>query len=166
MRLFPALLFATMLGSSSAAIADVSTTPLHLINGYIESAGDCSERIVEWNRKYNQKAISGEVSRIFYYRVISFQEWGPCGRPYFKNIFNELQKIWGIYSTNQVTDAELAAKEAELLKLFFAALAAGNQGAEMVARYEQDTAWRLTQLIPDRQFFNCTYFGDQPKCAQ
>lgn len=166
MRLFPALLFATLLAGSSASFAEVTSTPLHLINSYIENAGNCSKRIVDWNRDYNPKALSGEIPRTFYYRVLGFQDWGPCGRPYFKNIFSELQKTWGIYGTGTVTDAELEAKEAELLKLFFSALAAGNQGAEMVARYEQDTAWRLSQLIPDRQFFNCTYFGDKPRCTQ
>ncbi len=32
-------------------------------------------------------------------------------------------------------------------------------------RYEQTIAAKLIRLEPERQFFNCTYFGDQPKCT-
>ena len=125
----------------------------------------CSENLVEWNRKYNARAISGDVSRVFYYHVISFQEWGQCGQPYMKEIFSELQKSWLIFSRRHVSEAAAETKEAELIGLLFAAIRAGEQGSELVNRYIRQTTSKLMNLEPERQYFNCTYFGDQPACT-
>lgn len=158
------LLVIWLFGLSAPALA-ISSAPLHIINAYIEGSGRCSRNIIEWNRKYNGRAISGDVSRVFYYHVISFQEWGECGRPFMKEVFSELQKTWLIYSRNLVSEAAAEAKEAELIDLLFAALRAGDQGHDLVNRYIRQTTSKLMNLEPERQYFNCTYFGDQPICS-
>jgi len=164
MRLFAAIFLVGLLCGGSASAA-VSTAPLLALNAYIEGSGNCDERAVEWNRKYNARTIAGEVSRAFYYRVIGYQEWGDCGRPYFKDIFGELQKIWLIFGKGRVSEAEIEAKESELINLMFAALKAGNRGGALVQRYERQTTIRLINLVPDRQYFNCTFFGDNAQCT-
>jgi hypothetical protein len=138
--------------------------PLLVLNAYIEGNGRCSTELIEWNRKYNARTIAGDISRVFYYRAISFQEWGGCGQPYMKIVFAELQKIWLIFNQGIVSEAEIEAKEAELINLLFTALASGTNGNELVQRYEQRTHSRLMGLEPERQYFNCTFFGDQPQC--
>lgn len=165
MRLFPAIFLVSLLCGGSAPASAVSTAPLLTLNAYIEGSGHCDERVVEWNRKYNARTIAGEVSRVFYYRVIGFQEWGDCGRPFFKDIFNELQKIWLIFAKGRVSAAEIEAKENELINLMFAALNAGNQGSALIQRYERQTTARLMNLVPERQYFNCTFFGENVQCT-
>lgn len=165
MRLTPVYLLAIWLGAVATPAAALPTAPLQVLNAYIEASGNCSPNLVEWNRKYNARTITGEVLRTFYYRAISFQEWGACGRPYFRNIFSELQKIWLIHALGRASEAEVEAKEAELINLMFAALTAGNEGEQMVQNYEQQTTARLMGLVPERQFFNCTFFAKQPKCT-
>lgn len=160
----PTLLLAAFLTLPAPAFA-LSDAPLRVISSYIDSNANCSEQIADWNRKNGKRAIAGEISREFYYRVLGFLDWGACGRPYFKPIFIELQKAWTIYSNRRVTEAEYTAKEAELINLLFSALQAGDAGEAMVRRYEQTIAAKLIRLEPERQFFNCTYFGDQPKCT-
>jgi hypothetical protein len=158
------LLTAWLWGLATPAGA-LPTAPLHVLNAYIEGSSQCSEQLVEWNRKYNARTVAGEVPRIFYYRAVALQEWGACGRPYFKKVFGELQKIWIIFGRGGVTEAEVTAKEAELFNLMFSALEAGSQGGEMVERYEQLTTSRLMNLVPERQYFNCTFFANKAKCT-
>lgn len=129
MRLFVVIFLLGLLCGGSAPANAVSTAPLLAINAYIEGSGNCDERVVNWNRKYNARTISGEVSRVFYYRVIGYQEWGNCGRPYFKEMFGELQKIWLIFENGRVSEAEIEVKESELINLLFAALNAGDRGS-------------------------------------
>lgn len=152
------------LGGLVRPAAALSDAPLQVLTSYIESNG-CGEQVVDWTRKNGSRVLSGELSRDFFYRVLGFIDWGSCGRPYFKPIFIELQKAWKIYSKGQVTEAEYTAKESELINLLFAALRAGGDGEAMVRRYEQRIAGKLIRLEPERQFFNCTYFGEQPKCV-
>lgn len=164
-RLLPvALLLAGLCGLSTPARA-LDDAPLRILSSYIESNNNCSEQIVEWNRKNGKRAIAGEISREFYYRVLGFLDWGACGRPYFKPVFVELQKAWTIYAKHRVSEAEYDAKESELINLLFAAIRAGNGGEAMIRRYEQNIAARLIRLEPERQYFNCTFFGDQPRCT-
>ena len=158
------LLILALLAPATAAHA-LPAEPLLILNAYIESNPHCSDAIVEWNRKYNARTIAGDALRTFYYRVISFQEWGGCGRPFFKPIFSELQKTWLIYAAGRVSEAEADAKEAELINLMFAALRAGDDGAAMVAHYEQDTTARLMRLVPEHLYFKCTFFGDKAACT-
>lgn len=163
-RLIPFALLLVWLGAFSAPALALNEAPLRIISSYIDSNPNCSEQITEWNKKNGKRAIAGEISREFYYRVLGFLDWGACGRPYFKPVFIELQKVWMIYSKGLVSEAEYNAKEGELINLLFAAIQAGDQGEAMVRRYQQNIAARLIRLEPERQFFNCTYFGDQPKC--
>ena len=164
-RLIPFALLLAWLCAFSAPVFALNEAPLRIISSYIDTNPNCSVQITEWNRKNGSRAISGELSRDFFYRVLGFLDWGECGRPYFKPIFIELQKAWKIYSKGLVTEAEYEAKEAELINLLFAALRAGDDGAAMVKRYENRIAAKLIRLEPERQYFNCTYFGDQPKCT-
>lgn len=163
-RLIPFALLLVWLGAFSAPALALNEAPLRIISSYIDSNPNCSEQITEWNKKNGKRAIAGEISREFYYRVLGFLDWGACGRPYFKPVFIELQKVWMIYSKGLVSEAEYNAKEGELINLLFAAIQAGDQGEAMVRRYQQNISARLIRLEPERQFFNCTYFGDQPKC--
>ncbi|MGE5471416.1 MAG: hypothetical protein ACM3X0_11515 [Bacteroidota bacterium] len=167
-RLRPGLccLAISLLGIASPAAAVPSTAPLAILNAYVENNGRCPDDLIAWNRKYNARTIAGEVSRIFYYRAIGNQEWGACGRPFFKSIFSELQKIWLVFAQGDVTEAEIEAKEDEIFNLMFAALAAGSEGGELVQRYEQRTTSRLMSQTPERQYFNCTFFGDRVRCVR
>ena len=165
MRPISICLLAIWLCCLATPASALPTAPLQVLNTYIEGSGRCSENLVEWNRKYNARTVAGEVSRIFYYRAIALQEWGPCGRPYFKKVFSELQKIWLIFAKGIVTEAEITAKEAEVINLLFSALAAGSEGGQMVEHYEQQTNWRLMNLEPERHYFNCTFFADKPYCT-
>jgi len=165
MRLFVVIFLVGLLCAGSATANSVSTAPLLAINAYIEGSGNCDERVVNWNRKYNARTISGEVSRVFYYRVIGYQEWGNCGRPYFKEMFGELQKIWLIFENGRVSEAEIEVKESELINLLFAALNAGDRGSELIQRYVQVTTVRLNNQVPERQYFNCTFFGEKAQCT-
>lgn len=158
------LLFVWLCGNPLPAAA-LTDAPLRVLTSYIENNARCSEQISDWNRKNGSRAISGELSREFFYRVLGFLDWGECGRPYFKPIFIELQKVWKIYSKGLVSEAEYEAKESELINLLFAALNAGDEGPAMVKRYENRIAAKLIRLEPEHQYFNCTYFGDQPKCT-
>lgn len=150
--------------SAPPALA-LNEAPLRILSSYIETNYNCSEQITEWNRKNGKRAIAGEISREFYYRVLGFLDWGACGRPFFKPVFIELQKAWAIFAKQRVSEEQYNAKESELINLLFAALQAGDAGEAMVRRYEQTMAAKLIRLEPERQFFNCTYFGDQPKCT-
>lgn len=165
MRYPPIALLLVWLCGYPLPAAALSDAPLRVLTSYIESNDRCSEQISDWNRKNGKRAISGELPREFFYRVLGFLDWGGCGRPYFKPIFIELQKAWKIYSKGLVSEAEYEAKESELINLLFAALRAGSDGDALVKRYENRIAAKLIRLEPERQYFNCTYFGDQPKCT-
>lgn len=158
-------LLALWLCGHSLPAAALTDAPLRVLTSYIENNARCSEQIADWNRKNGNRALSGELSREFFYRVLGFLDWGACGRPYFKPIFIELQKAWKIYTKGLVSEQEYEAKENELINLMFAALNAGDQGDAMVKRYESRIAAKLIRLEPERQYFNCTYFGEQPKCT-
>jgi hypothetical protein len=164
MRYATIALLLTWLCSHALPAAALSDAPLRVLTSYIEGNVRCSEQISEWNRKNGSRAVNGELSRDFFYRVLGFLDWGECGRPYFKPIFIELQKAWTIYSKGLVSEQEYAAKESELIDLLFAALRS-EDGSALVQRYEQRIAAKLIHLEPERQYFNCTYFGDQPKCS-
>lgn len=156
------LLLAWLLWHVSAAAA-VSDAPLRALNAYIEQNRGCSEQVVEWNRRYSPKALAGETSRDFYYRVLGYQDWGACGRPYFRAILVELQKVWAIFSRGLVTQSEFEAKEAELINLWFAALK-DERGEQMVQDYEARIAAQLISQVPPKQYFNCTFFGAKARC--
>lgn len=164
MRLISICLLAVWLGAFAQPAAALPTAPLQVLNTYIEGNGRCSEDLIAWNRKYNAGTIKGEVSRIFYYRAIALQEWGDCGPRYIRKVFGELQKVWLIFARGYVSEAQIEAKEAELINLLFSALAAGKAGGDLIQRYEERTEWRLMQLQPERHYFNCTFFGEIPKC--
>lgn len=159
------LLFIFLWGQIATAAA-LSNAPLHILNAYIEQNGACPERLVEWNRNYNRKVLLGEASRVFYYRVLGYMDWGTCLSRPVQKIFGELQKVWTIFEMGTVSEAEVEAKEAELINLFFSALSDKNGGDQLVKDYEAATAARLFQLVPEKQYFNCTYFGDKPRCAR
>lgn len=165
MRSFPAWLLMTWLFGHACTAAAVSDAPLRALNAYIEQSGNCSEQLVAWNRQYSPKAIAGQTSRAFYYRVLGYQEWGQCGRPFFRAILSELQKVSIIFSKGLASENEFEAKEAELINLWFAALKDEQRGVQMVQAYESRTAARLINLVPPKQYFNCTFFGDQARCA-
>lgn len=160
------LLFMGLSGQSLPAAA-LSDAPLRVLTSYIENNPRCGEQITEWHQKNGTRVLNGELSRDFFYRVLGFINWGECGRPFFKPVFIELQKAWKIYTKGLVTESEYEAKEAELIDLLFAALRASNEGEgeALVKRYEQRIAAKLFRLEPERQYFNCTYFGEQAKCA-
>lgn len=157
------LLLACLLWKFSAAAA-VSDAPLRALNAYIEQNGSCSEQVIEWNRRYNPKALAGETSRDFYYRVLGYQDWGRCGRPFFRSLLGELQKVWAIYAKGLVSPAEFEAKEAELINLWFAALKNEERGEQMIQDYEARMAAQLIALVPPKQYFNCTFFGAKARC--
>lgn len=165
MRPISICLLAIWLWGLATPAAALPTASLQVLNAYIESSGQCSENLVEWNRKYNARTVAGEVSRVFYYRAIALQEWGACGRPYFKKVFGELQKIWLIFAQGKVSEAEITAKESEVINLLFSALEAGSDGGQMVERYEQRTNWRLMNLVPEQHYFNCTFFAEKARCT-
>jgi len=164
-RLLPLTLLLIWLNGYSGAALALNDAPLRILSSYIESNPNCPEQITEWNLKNGKRVISGEIPRNLFYRVLGYMDWGVCGRPYFKQIFAELQKVWTIYTKGLVTESEYNAKESELINLLFTSMQAGQQGEAMVRRYEQNIAAKLFQLEPERQYFNCTYFGDQPKCT-
>lgn len=151
-------------GYAGAAFA-LSNAPLQILSSYIESNPNCPEQLTEWNQKNGKRVVAGEIPRDLFYRVLGYMDWGSCGRPYFKRIFIELQKVLMIYSKGLVSESEYNAKESELINLLFASMQAGEQGEAMVRHYEQNISARLFRLEPERQYFNCTYFGDQPKCT-
>lgn len=152
------------LSASAFGAGAASDAPLLAINAYIEKSGNCSEDFLAWNRRYGPRAITGETTRTFYYQALSFHDWGLCGRPFFRAIFSELQKVWLIRAKGLVTESEAETKEVELVNLFFAALES-SKGNEMVRSYEARTAARLASLVPEKQFFNCTFFGPQAYCT-
>jgi hypothetical protein len=160
-RTLLALALLALAGSASA----LSTAPLLALNSYIEQDGRCPEQLLDWNRKYNPQTVAGESPRTFYYRVLAYSDWGACGQPWFKPLFSELQKIWLIHAQGLVSDTEVESKENELINLFFSALANHN-GDELIHRYETVTTTRLMNLVPEKQFFNCTFFGKQARCTQ
>lgn len=159
------LALAWLWGQANLASA-VSNAPILALSSYIENSRNCSQRVVEWNREYSRSTMSGETGRDFYYRVLEFQDWGPCGRPFFRPVLWELRKAWGIYSKGLVTEAQLEAKEAELINLFFAALRDEKRGSQIVKAYEARTAGRLIDLENPKQFTSCTFFGDEPRCME
>lgn len=152
------------LSASAFGAGAASDAPLLAINAYIEKSGNCSADFLAWNRRYGPRAIAGETTRTFYYQALSFHDWGLCGRPFFRAIFSELQKIWLIHAKGLVSESEAETKEVELVNLFFAALES-SKGNEMVRSYEARTAARLANLVPEKQFFNCTFFGQQAYCT-
>jgi hypothetical protein len=164
MRYATIALLLAWLCSHALPAAALSDAPLRVLTSYIESNARCSEQISEWNRKNGSRAVNGELSRDFFYRVLGFLDWGDCGRPYFKPVFIELQKAWKIYAQGLVSEQAYEAKETELINLLFAALRSAD-GSALVQRYEQRITGKLMRLEPERQYFNCTYFGDDPKCT-
>ncbi|RIX46052.1 MAG: hypothetical protein D3M94_10070 [Rhodocyclales bacterium GT-UBC] len=157
-------ILALALLASTQVAWPASSAPLLAINAYIEKNGDCSADFLAWNRRYSPRAISGESTRTFYYQALSYLDWGRCSRPFFRAIFSELHKVWLIRAKGYVSEEQAEAKEAELINLFFSALD-NDQGNDMVRNYEARTAARLSRLEPEKQFFNCTFFGQQAYCA-
>lgn len=165
-------------GSGQAAPADtrqpdpgarpaaLSPGPLQALEAYIELSGACATELIEWNRVYGKKVLSGETPRDFYYRVLAYQGGGQCGAPFFVSIFSELQKISEILSQGLISEAEFEAKEAELVNLFFAAVKDRKQGEQLVLAYEKATTQRLIRLDEPRQYSNCTFFGESPRCRE
>lgn len=166
MRLYRKLLLVVWLWASPFHALAVSDAPLLALTAYIENAGNCSERLVHWNREYSKKTIAGETQRAFYYRVLGFMDWGPCGKPFFRPILGELQKTWNIFAAGLVSQVEFEAKERELINLLFAALKDDKRGQQMVWEYETGIAAKLIDLDPPRQYFNCTFFGDLLRCLE
>jgi len=164
-KLVPLSLLLIWLSGYSCTALALSDAPLRILSSYIESNHNCPEQITEWNLKNGKRAVAGEIPRDLYFRVLGYMDWGACGRPYFKRIFIELQKVWMIYSKGLVSESDYSAKESELINLLFASMQAGEHGEAMVRRYEQNISAKLFRLEPERQYFNCTYFGDQPKCT-
>jgi len=164
MRKTPIILLSIWLFAYAQPADALSDAPLRVLTSYIEN-NRCGEQITEWNRKNGSRMLNGELSRDFFYRVLGFLDWGECGRPYFKPVFIELQKAWKIYSKELVSEQQYETKEAELIDLLFTALRAGSGGEALVKAYEQRIAAKLFRLEPERQYFNCTYFGELPKCA-
>lgn len=162
----PLLLALGLMTLSPAGISAplVSPAPLLALSQYIDKEGACSESVMEWNRRHLGKVVSGESSRSFYFRAITFQNWGSCGQPFQKRVFSELQKSWQIFSLGKVTVQQYESKEMLLINLLLAALRAGADGESLVVRYEENVSSRLFELVPDLQYFNCTYFGDDPRC--
>jgi hypothetical protein len=142
----------------------VSSAPLQILTALIESDPSCPATLVDWNRKYSALVIAGEVPRDFYYRVLGFQEWRTCGQPYYKRIFGEFQKSWLIYQRKKVDDRQIEAKEAELINLLISARQAGAMGESQVDSYEQAIRNFLFNMEPERQYYDCTLFGGQPRC--
>lgn len=159
------LLIIWLLWGHASFAAAVSNAPLQALNAYIENASTCPEQLIEWNRKYNARTMAGETPRNFYYRVLGFQSWGQCGKRSFVPILNELQKTGLIFAKGLVSEAELEAKEAELITLFFAVVKNEELGERMVKEYETRMTARLIRLTPEKQYFDCTFFGDQPRCT-
>lgn len=158
-------LFLAWLWGYTTLAAAVSNAPLLALGAYIENpANRCSSRIVEWNREYGQKAVSGETPRSFYYRVLGYQDWGECGRAYFRIVFDEFVKVWNMFSLGVVSEDEFEAKEAELINLFFAAAKDLKGGERLIQEYQRSISARLIDLEPPRQFFDCTFFGEQHRC--
>lgn len=140
--------------------------PLLALGAYIELSGNCDGDLVEWNRTNLGKARRGEITRSAYYRLLGYLAWGPCGRPYFATILDELQKAADIHAEGLVSAPEFERKEAELVNLFFAALQDEKNGDALVRTYERTMAARLTGLAQPRQYFDCTFFGDEPQCRE
>lgn len=157
-------LAAAWLWGYASLAAAVSSAPLQAINSYIQNSGNCSERVVEWDKEYGEKAVNGETSRDFYYRVLDFLDWGQCGKPFFRPVISELRKVWIIYARGKVSEAEFEAKEAELVNLLFAAMKDEARGAQMVRAYQARMTSRLINLDMPKQYTNCTFFGDKPGC--
>lgn len=164
MHLLRPYLLLLWLATHAPLAAAVSDAPLQAINTYIEHTGNCPAQLVEWNRRYSKETLTGATTRDFYYRVLSFSDWGDCGRPFLRSILVELQRAWIFFTKGIVSEVEFEAKERELVELFFAAVKDGKQGASMVRAYEAAIAARLNDLDPPRQYFSCTYFGQRPYC--
>lgn len=158
------LLVALFLCGQAALANAVSDGPLQALNAYIENTKGCPAQLVEWNREYFPKTRDGETPRNFYYRVLNTQDWGRCGRPYFKFILGELQKAWLMYFKQLVSEAEFEAKEGELVDLFFAALEDPKHGDQKVRDYENDANARLLAQEPQRQYYDCMFFGKKLRC--
>lgn len=150
--------------SPSFPATRLSTAPLQALAAYIELSGTCSRNLVEWNREYGARAMMGETSRAFYFRVLSYLDWGNCGRDFFPPVFHELLKSAEIFAQGSVSAAEFEAKEAELVTLLFAALSKEARGMESIRDYERKTSERLIDLREPKQYFNCTFFGGTPRC--
>ena len=157
-------LIAAWLWLAAGSAAALSDAPLLALNAYFENTAQCSDIVRDWNRKYVKETLAGQTSRGFYYRVLGYIDWGLCNQPYIRPLFAELQKAWGIYEKGLVSEPEYTAKEAELISLFFAALREGKNGERFIQEYEANTASRLFDLAPSRQYFNCTFFGGWPRC--
>ena len=118
-KLLPALGLAACSGLAQA----VSDAPLQALNAYIEHAGNCSDQVVEWNRRYNPKTRAGEPPRLLLPR--SRQPGvGACGGAFFRPLLIELQKVWEIRLRARYPKPSSKPK-AQLIDLFFAALDAG-----------------------------------------
>jgi len=165
MRLYLRWLLFFWLWWHAAIAAAVSNAPLQALNAYIEGSGTCSAELVEWNKDYGKRAIAGETQRDFYYRVLSYLDWGKCGKPFLRPILGELQKIWNIFATGLVSEAEFEAKEGELINLFFSAIADDERGKKMVHEYQTRVAARLLIMAPEKQQFDCAFFGDKIRCT-
>lgn len=106
--------------------------------------------------------MAGETPRDFYYRVLSYSEWGDCGRPFLPPVLAEPARIWRIYAKGLMSATQFEAKETEPINLFFAALK--NGGERRVADYISGITARLYDLNPPQDFANCTFSGDQLRC--
>jgi hypothetical protein len=164
MRTHLSILLALFLCGQASFTHALSGAPLQALSAYIENTPGCSPQLVEWNKKYIQKTLDGETPRNFYYRVLNTMDWGRCGRPFFKFILEELQKAWLMRFNQMVSEAEYETKEAELISLFFAALEDGKQGEQRVRDYEASAMGRLLAVKPERQYFDCMFFGKRLRC--
>lgn len=166
MRSYRQWLLLVWLWGQATFAAALSNAPLEALNSYIENSGNCSRQLVDWNRDYSKSTMTGETSRGFYFRVLGYMDWGACGKPFTRAILSELQKAWNIFAGGRVSEAEYEAKEAELVNLFFAAVADPEHGQQKIDAYEAKTATRLMGQTPPKQYFNCTFFGNRAQCVQ
>lgn len=149
-----------------AQVSQVSDVPLRTLGAHIEQTGNCSPDLIKWNRDYLPSTVAGETPRDFYYRVLSYTEWGDCGPPFLRPVLAELARTWRFYAKDLVSAAQFEAKETELVDLFFAALKDNKNGTRRVAEYERAIAARLYNLNPPRDYSNCTFFGNQLRCME
>lgn len=169
MSSFRACLLVILLWGQGALVSGAfaaSTAPLLAIGAYIEKAPDCADQIVDWHRRYGPKALSGEITRDFYYKVLSYLDWGSCGGKFVKPLFAEMRRTWIFLGKGLITQAEADAKEEELMKIFNVATQDRPRGEALMRNYEARISARLLELDDPRQYFECTFFGTQVRCQE